>query len=128
MTNTEKPLKDNYVSDLSTIKSWLKLPPTQRTLALCGLIIIVLFRMFQQERSKNDSGRDRADNDKIAITKACDEKVRLRDSIIAEKNEEIKFIYKTQADEYKKARKEVEEIRENSKNIKKKAEKLVNAK
>lgn len=110
--------------DFRTIKAWLKLPPTQRTLAVLAVVIVVLYRAYIQEKIRNDfnaSNRDSICNRQAVV---YEEKIKVRDSVIAAKNQEIQVIYKTQADELRKATAEVESIKRNSTIIKRKAEKL----
>lgn len=110
--------------DFKGILLWLKLKPTQRTLGGLALIIVILWRMFKAEQAKNDFYRNRADSLCKEQQIVNEEKIRVRDSVIAAKNSEIQLIYKTQAEELRKATRQVEAIRENSKLIKQKTENL----
>lgn len=113
------------MSDFKTIREWLKLPPTQRLLATCAIIIIVLYIQWKRERDRNDFRAENSDKEKERRIAVLEEKVRICDSSNYAKDREIQLIYKSQAEEYKKARQEVEAIKKNSNIIRSKAEKLV---
>lgn len=123
--STTKPLKDNYVFDFKTIKEWLRLAPTQRLIAGCAIVIIVLFKQWKKERERNDFRANNSDKEKDRQIEARDNRIIYLDSCLAAKNKEIQLIYKEQADQYKKDKEELLKIKANSTIIKTKTDKLV---
>ena len=112
---------------------FLKLPSAKQVIYLLLAGCVVSFYLYREERRKNERSQSKHDiyaEDRVRQLEKENTELRLQkkedDSLKVAYLRELQNVYKTQAEETKMYREEVERIKKNSTIIKKKTDKLVN--